>query len=206
MENVRNQYERMMEEYPESMGRVLMLYVGTTVNGKSLQVFVNSGAQATILSSACADGLDLLHLVDERFAGVAAGVGTGKILGRIHVVEMDIGGCVFPCSVTVMYSEGGLGDKNMDCLLGLDMLKRHRCRRSKSKRVYYNKWKSIAFFTRRTVVTSYRRARRPRRSTAAFAAHPPSRSFIAIASLLPSLFSLSLFHFVVPPPFPPAPP
>ena len=127
LENVRNQYERMMEEYPESMGRVLMLYVGTTVNGKSLQVFVDSGAQATIMSSACADRLDLLHLVDERFAGVAVGVGTGKILGRIHVVEMDIGGCVFPCSVTVMDSESGLGDKNMDCLLGLDMLKRHRC-------------------------------------------------------------------------------
>ncbi|KAL3822153.1 hypothetical protein ACHAXA_011698 [Cyclostephanos tholiformis] len=127
LENVRAQYERMMEEYPESMGRVLMLYVGTTVNGKSLQVFVDSGAQATIMSSECADRLDLLHLVDERFAGVAVGVGTGKILGRIHVVEMDIGGCVFPCSVTVMDSEGGLGDKNMDCLLGLDMLRRHRC-------------------------------------------------------------------------------
>ncbi len=143
LENVRSQYERMMEEYPESMGRVLMLYVGTTVNGKSLQVFVDSGAQATIMSSACADRLDLPHLVEERFAGVAVGVGTGKILGRIHVVEMDIGGCIFPCSVTVMDSEGGLGDKNMDCFLGLDMLKRHRCIRSKSTRVHYNKWKKL---------------------------------------------------------------
>ncbi|KAL3767282.1 hypothetical protein ACHAW5_002085 [Stephanodiscus triporus] len=127
LENVARQYERMMEEYPESMGKVLMLYVGTTVNGKPLQVFVDSGAQSTIMSSACADRLDLLHLVDKRFAGVAVGVGTGKILGRVHVVEMVIGGCVLPCSVTIMDSEKGLGDKNMDCLFGLDMLRRHRC-------------------------------------------------------------------------------
>jgi hypothetical protein len=38
LENVRIQYKRMMEEYRQSMGRVLMLYVGTTVNSKSLQV------------------------------------------------------------------------------------------------------------------------------------------------------------------------
>jgi len=34
----------------------------------------------------------------------------------------------FPCSITIMDSEKGLGDKNMDFLFGLDMLKRHRCK------------------------------------------------------------------------------
>ena len=72
-------------------------------DGRPLQVLVDGGAQATIMSSGCAERLDLPHLVDE------------------------IGGCVLPCSVTVMDSESGLGDKNMDCLLGLDMLRRHRC-------------------------------------------------------------------------------
>lgn len=126
-ENVQRQYEQMMEEYPESMGRVLMLYINCLVNEKPLQVFVDSGAQSTIMSSECADRLGLLHLVDKRFEGVAVGVGTGKILGKIHVVELTIGGYAFPCSITVMDSESGLGDKNMDCLFGLDMLKRHRC-------------------------------------------------------------------------------
>lgn len=127
MENVQRQYEQMMEEYPESMGRVLMLYINVLVNEKPLQVFVDSGAQSTIMSSECADRLGLLHLVDERFEGTAVGVGTGKILGRIHIVDLTIGGYAFPCSITVMDSESGLGDKNMDCLFGLDMLKRHRC-------------------------------------------------------------------------------
>lgn len=43
------------------------------------------------------------------------------------MVELTIGGYDFPCSITVMDSDAGLGDKNMDCLFGLDMLKRHRC-------------------------------------------------------------------------------
>lgn len=126
-ENVQRQYEQMMEEYPESMGRVLMLYINCTVKEKPLQVFVDSGAQTTIMSSACADRLGLLHLVDDRFEGTAVGVGTGKILGKIHIVDLNIGGYDFPCSITVMDSKEGLGDKNMDCLFGLDMLKRHRC-------------------------------------------------------------------------------
>jgi DNA damage-inducible protein 1 len=126
-ENVQRQYEQMMEEYPESMGRVLMLYISCTVNNKPLQVFVDSGAQMTIMSSVCAERLHLLHLLDDRFEGTAVGVGTGKILGKIHIVDLNIGGYDFPCSITVMDSKEGLGDKNMDCLFGLDMLKRHRC-------------------------------------------------------------------------------
>lgn len=65
--------------------------------------------------------------MDKRFAGVAVGVGSGKIMGRIHIVNLKVGGNFFPCSVTVMDSSEGLGDKNMDFLFGLDMLKRHRC-------------------------------------------------------------------------------
>ena len=94
-----------MEEYPESMGRVLMLYINCTVKDKPLQVFVDSGAQMTIMSSVCADRLGLLHLVDNRFEGTAVGVGTGKILGKIHIVDMTIGGYDFPCSITVMDSK-----------------------------------------------------------------------------------------------------
>eukprot|EP00591_Stephanopyxis_turris_P007299 CAMPEP_0195525842 /NCGR_PEP_ID=MMETSP0794_2-20130614/26498_1 /TAXON_ID=515487 /ORGANISM="Stephanopyxis turris, Strain CCMP 815" /LENGTH=480 /DNA_ID=CAMNT_0040656389 /DNA_START=51 /DNA_END=1493 /DNA_ORIENTATION=+ len=123
-ENVERQYKEMMDQYPESMGKVLMLYINTSVNGTPIHAFVDSGAQNTIMSSDCADKCGLLHLLDTRFEGVAVGVGTGKILGRIHVAPLKIKGHFFPCSITVM----DLGDKNMDFLFGLDMLKRHRCK------------------------------------------------------------------------------
>ena len=79
------------------------------------------------MSSKCAEKCEILHLLDTRFAGTAVGVGTGKILGRIHIAQVQIENQYFPCTITVMDSEEGLGDKNMDFLLGLDMLKRHRC-------------------------------------------------------------------------------
>jgi len=116
-----------MEEFPESMGRVLMLYIDAKVNDHPIQAFVDSGAQSTIMSSKCAEECGILHLLDTRFAGTAVGVGTGKILGRIHIAQMQVSNHYFPCTITIMDSEEGLGDKNMDFLLGLDMLKRHRC-------------------------------------------------------------------------------
>ena len=139
---VHQQYQQAMQEYPESMGRVLMLYIEAKINGHTLQAFVDSGAQVTIMSKKCAAKCGILDYVDTRFAGVAVGVGTGKILGRIHYVQLQIGTTYFPCSVTVMddmtmpagapMSAGKTGDgapkpKDMDFLLGLDMLKRHLC-------------------------------------------------------------------------------
>lgn len=120
-EMVDSNYSLAQEQYPEFFGHIAMLYVDVKVNGTPIQAFVDSGAQSTIISQDCAKKCGIYNLIDTRFAGMAQGVGTSKILGRVHIAKMEVGGVEIPCSFTV------LEDNKVDLLFGLDNLKRHQC-------------------------------------------------------------------------------
>ena len=64
-----------------------------------------------------------MHKLDTRFAGMAIGVGSSKILGRVHLADMKL----LACDQMIQVSLTVLEDNKVDLLFGLDNLKRHQC-------------------------------------------------------------------------------
>ncbi|CAF1335448.1 unnamed protein product, partial [Didymodactylos carnosus] len=121
MQNVQDNMEHALEHMPEVFGHVVMLYINCKVNGHLVKAFVDSGAQMTIMSRTCAERCGIMRLIDKRWSGIAKGVGTQKIIGRIHLAQIEVEKAFLTTAFSV------LEDQSMDMLLGLDILKRHQC-------------------------------------------------------------------------------
>lgn len=72
---------------------VLSSVCGTTFSNV-IDVFL----RVSVLCGRCG----VMRLLDRRFAGEARGVGSCKILGKVHVAQMKLGGSFFSVSLTVL--------------------------------------------------------------------------------------------------------
>ncbi|KAK2956219.1 putative DNA damage-inducible protein 1 [Blattamonas nauphoetae] len=145
---IKENFEKAMEEIPESFVSVHMLYIPVEINGRPVQVFVDSGAQITVISRTLCDHCGIGHLIDKSVKGRAVGVGTAESVGRIHAVPLKIGTKLYTTSFMVL--EGG----PVDCLLGLDMLRRHRCVIDLDQNVIRIGGESLPFLTEQQTKTS----------------------------------------------------
>jgi len=76
---------------PESFSFIHMLYIPVEINKNKLTALVDTGAQTTIMSVMNAEKCGLSNLIDKRYAGIAKGVGTSKIVGVIHAALIKVG-------------------------------------------------------------------------------------------------------------------
>eukprot|EP00919_Chromeraceae_sp_WS-2016_P021110 GHVR01050004.1.p1 GENE.GHVR01050004.1~~GHVR01050004.1.p1 ORF type:complete len:295 (-),score=64.82 GHVR01050004.1:97-960(-) len=132
--SIDSNYANALELNPEGFGRVVLLYVDIRVNDTPFKALVDTGAQMTIMSESAARKAGLIDLVDRRFRGVAVGVGSAPIIGRIHVTKVKVGGSVLMCSFTILSttdsnggSSSGGGTAGIDIIIGLDTLMKHEC-------------------------------------------------------------------------------
>eukprot|EP00981_Chlorochromonas_danica_P002194 scaffold437_cov168-Ochromonas_danica.AAC.11 len=120
-QNIQANKAAALENLPEAFAAVTMLYVNIEVNNFPIKAFVDSGAQTTTMSKACAERCGITRLIDTNYSGVTRGVGMSRTVGRIHIAQMKFGNYVFPISISVIESS------TVDFLLGLDALRRYRC-------------------------------------------------------------------------------
>lgn len=91
-ENLNRQIEFALEYHPETFAPVTMLFINCKIEGHPVKAFVDSGAQTTIMSEACAIRCGLANKLDRRHGGVAMGVGQQNIVGRIYTSSIEIEG------------------------------------------------------------------------------------------------------------------
>lgn len=98
-----------------------MLFIKGKINHHEIDIFVDTGAQTTIISREFAEKANLMQFVDKRYASLVLGVGQQTSLGRIWQLQLQVKDRFFVLSATVLQSF------SHDMLLGLDMMKRHHC-------------------------------------------------------------------------------
>jgi len=119
--NAQKNREYAFEHHPEAFASVDMLYIDCTVNKEPLIAMVDTGAQSSVMSLEFARKCRIDMLMDTQGGGIAEGVGTAKIVGKVWSCDICIGGVFYDATFSVVESY------HLDFLLGLDFMRRYLC-------------------------------------------------------------------------------
>lgn len=98
-----------------------LLHVACEMGNRAVEMMVDTGAQTSVISMPLVRTLGLEALLDSRYQGMAAGVGTARILGKLRGVPVKIGHVEFQLDFSV------LGVDQPLLMLGIDQMRRFRC-------------------------------------------------------------------------------
>lgn len=98
-----------------------LLYVACEMGNRAVEMMVDTGAQSSVISMPLVRTLGLESRLDSRYQGMAAGVGTARILGKLRGVPVKIGHVEFALDFSV------LGVDQPLLMLGIDQMRRFRC-------------------------------------------------------------------------------
>ena len=87
---IQKNYEKAYETIPESFFPINMLYFQCSINGHLIKAFIDTGAQSSIMNLDLTKKIGCEKLIDKKYKGKAVGVGSQPILGKIHLLDIDI--------------------------------------------------------------------------------------------------------------------
>jgi hypothetical protein len=115
---INDNIQKAIEEIPESLTSVNMLYIPSIIKDKELKLFVDTGAQISVMPLEKAFELGIDNIIDYNYQGMVHGVGKQEIIGKIHYTEIQLNDFLLGCSFTIL-------PDHEDIILGLDMLLAH---------------------------------------------------------------------------------
>ena len=104
------------EEIPHTLIRSDSIFLKGYINGTEITFLLDTGAEMSVLPINIVEACGLMPILNKEYSGVMKGVGSDKILGKIHYVEVVLDCGVYPCAFTVC------SNNDVPPILGIDMM------------------------------------------------------------------------------------
>lgn len=108
------------EHNPEGFISYSLLYIPCRINNHEVIAMLDTGAQTSILPMEVARRCEVDYLIDTRVRITAVGVGVQQSVGKVHALQVNVGGTVWANPFVVL--DGPIDE----CILGVDWLTKNR--------------------------------------------------------------------------------